>query len=60
MPLHRKAYLEEAEALVLDEHPVMPIYFFVNKNLVSPRIRGWQDNPLNLHYSQHLSLSDSD
>ena len=59
-PTLRKVYLEEAERLLLSEHPVIPIYFFVNKHLVSPRVRGWRDNVLNYHYSQYLSLSDSD
>ena len=55
----RQVYLEEAEKLLLSEHPVMPLYFYVNKNMVSPRVRGWGDNVLNYHYSQHLSLSDT-
>lgn len=59
-PMHRQVFLEEAETLLLGEHPVIPLYFFVNKNMVSPRVRGWQDNVLNYHYSQYLSLSDSD
>lgn len=59
-PRIRQAYLEEAETLLLTEHPVIPLYFFVNKNMVSLRVRGWQDNVLNYHYSQYLSLSDSD
>lgn len=59
-PRVRQAYLEEAETLLLAEHPLIPLYFMVNKNMVSPRVRGWQDNVLNYHYSQYLSLSDSD
>jgi len=59
-PRVRQVYLEEAEKLLLAEHPVIPLYFYVNKNMVSPRVRGWEDNVLNYHYSQHLSLSDTD
>jgi len=59
-PALRQVYLEEAEKLLLSEHPVIPLYFYVNKNMVSPRVRGWEDNVLNYHYSQHLSLSDTD
>ena len=54
----RKTYLEEAERLMLSEHPLMPIYFYVNKSMVNPRVRGWGDNVLNYHYSQHLSLAE--
>jgi oligopeptide transport system substrate-binding protein len=59
-PALRQVYLEEAEKLMLSEHPLIPLYFYVNKNMVSPRVRGWEDNVLNYHYSQHLSLSDTD
>lgn len=55
----RRSYLEEAEREMLDDHPVIPLYFHVSKHLVSPRVRGWQDNVLDFHYSQHLILRDS-
>ena len=53
---NRQLYLEEAERVMLDDHPVIPIYFYVSKHLVSPRVIGWEDNVLDYHYSQHLSL----
>ena len=53
----RRLYLEEAERVLLSEHPVIPLYFFVSKHLVSPRVQGWGDNVLDYHYSQHLSLA---
>ena len=37
--------------------PVIPLYFYVSKHLVSPRVRGWGDNVLDYHYSQHLSIA---
>ena len=56
----RRLYLEEAERVLLADHPVIPLYFYVSKSLVSPVVRGWQDNILNYHYSQHLSLDVAD
>ena len=56
----RKLYLEEAERVMLADHPVIPLYFFVSKHLVRPEVRGWGDNVLDYHYSQHLSLSAAD
>ena len=56
-PLARQLYLEEAERVLLGEHAVIPLYFYVSKHLVSPRVRGWGDNVLDYHYSQHLSLA---
>ncbi len=56
----RRLYLEEAERVLLADHAVLPLYFFVSDQLVSQRVRGWQDNPLNYHYSQYLSLVDTE
>ena len=56
----RKLYLEEAERVMLADHPVIPLYFFVSNHLVRPEVRGWGDNVLDYHYSQHLSLSVAD
>jgi ABC-type oligopeptide transport system substrate-binding subunit len=53
----RRLFLEEAERVLLREHPVIPIYFYVSAHLVSSRVQGWGDNILDYHYSQHLSLA---
>ncbi|MGI9222419.1 MAG: peptide ABC transporter substrate-binding protein [Woeseiaceae bacterium] len=53
----RRLYLEEAERVLLREHPVIPIYFYVSSHLVNSRVQGWGDNILDYHYSQHLSLA---
>jgi len=52
----RRLYLEEAERVMLADHPAIPIYFYVSKHLVKPSVEGWGDNVLDYHYSQHLSL----
>ncbi len=59
-PDRRRLYLEEAERVMLADHPVIPLYFYVSKHLVSPAVRGWGDNVLDYHYSHHLSLSATD
>lgn len=55
-PDRRKVFLAEAESVMLNDHPVIPLYFFVNKSMVSKRVEGWGDNVLNYHYSQHLRI----
>lgn len=55
-PYRRRVFMEEAEALVLADHPLIPIYFQVGEHMVSRRVGGWQDNPLDYHYSKHLSV----
>jgi hypothetical protein len=48
--------LERAEQVLLREMPILPIYFNVARNLVSTRVKGWQDNLLNITYVKDLSL----
>ncbi|MDH5260790.1 MAG: peptide ABC transporter substrate-binding protein, partial [Gammaproteobacteria bacterium] len=52
----RRLYMEEAERVMLADHPAIPIYFYVSKHLVKPNVAGWGDNVLDYHYSQHLSI----
>ncbi len=57
-PPARRALLEEAERLLLADHAVLPLYFYVTKHLVSPRVRGWYDNVMNVTYSRDLALAE--
>lgn len=55
-PAQRRGLLEQAESLALHDHPLMPIYFYVNKHLVKPEVQGWYDNVMNVVYSKDLGL----
>lgn len=54
----RAAVFQEAEALVLAEGGVIPLYFYVSRHLVSPRIDGWTDNPLDIHPTRFIRFRD--
>jgi oligopeptide transport system substrate-binding protein len=53
----RRALLEQAERTALADHPLIPLYFYVNKHLVKPEVRGWYDNAMNIYYSQDFTLA---
>ena len=53
----RRTLLEQAERLMLADHPMIPLYFYVNKHLVKPELKGWYDNVMNVVYSQDLELA---
>ena len=55
----RYALLQEAEAILMTELPVMPIYTYVSKSLVSPDVRGWRPNILDQHPYKYISLTPS-
>ena len=37
---------------------MLPLYFYVSKSLVSPKVSGWVDNPFNVHNVRDLTLAD--
>jgi oligopeptide transport system substrate-binding protein len=45
----RREILHEAEALLMNELPIVPIYFYVGKNMVKPYVRGFYNNVLDNH-----------
>ena len=54
----RNALMHEAEVIMLSEMPLIPIYHYVSRNLVSPRIEGWVDNAKDIHRTRWLALSE--
>ena len=53
----RNALLQQAEAMLLDEHVVLPFYTYSLSRLVNARIKGYVDNPLDVHPTRYLSLA---
>ena len=54
----RRQMLQEAERLMLESYPVMPVYFYVNRRLVQPRIDAPPINPMNRTYSRQFRVKD--
>jgi oligopeptide transport system substrate-binding protein len=48
----RMAQFAEAEALLLEELPILPIYYYVTRNLVNPRLGGFHANVQDEHFSK--------
>ncbi len=53
-PLERIAALQAAEKQLLADAPIIPLYYYVNKHLVSNHVRGWYDNGMNVTYTRDL------
>ncbi len=52
----RADYLAEAERTMLDDAPVAPIFFYVSKNLVNPKITGYSDNIVDQHRMRYICV----
>ncbi len=45
----RKEVFQKAEAILMDEAPLIPIYFYTRCNLRRPNVKGWFSNLLDVH-----------
>lgn len=54
----RMRLFREAEAIMLDDHAAIPLYFYVSKHLVRNNVKGWHTTTLDFHPSQYLSLAE--
>ena len=44
----------EAERVLLTEMPFVPLFTYVTKRMVNPRLKGWQSNVMDHHYSKDM------
>ena len=47
---------QRCEAILAEELPIAPIYYYVRNNLRRPGIKGWHGNLLDLHPLKGVSL----
>ena len=52
----RYGHFKEAESVLMDELPIIPIYFYTNVYLLHPSVKGWHPNILNIHNYKFISL----
>jgi oligopeptide transport system substrate-binding protein len=56
-PAARFADFQQAESILLDEMPFLPIYFYVRSLLINESVQGWHANVLDYHPYQSISLT---
>jgi oligopeptide transport system substrate-binding protein len=55
-PAARHELLRQAESVLLEELPIIPLYHFTTVRLVHPAVRGWHPLPLDRHPYKHVWL----
>jgi len=52
----RAKLLADAEAIAMEDQPIIPIYYYVSKNLVAQYVKGWVDTTNDIHRWRYLSI----
>ena len=52
----RHELFQQAETILLQEAPIMPIYFYKRKMLIQPSVRGWYPTILDHHPYKYVKL----
>ena len=58
--VERQPLLWQAEQKVLDQQAIIPLYYYVSRHLVHPNVRGYADNPMDIHLSRWLMLASEE
>lgn len=57
-PEERQALMEQAEATALGDNALIPMLYYVSRNLVNPALSGWEDNIEDDHPSRWISIDE--
>lgn len=52
----RASMMAEAEQMMIDDMPIIPVVFYVNRAVVSPEVTGWEDNIVHIHRTRFMCL----
>ncbi len=56
VPARRRNLMVEAERMLLADQVVLPVFVYVSKRLVDPRLGGWEENIMDHHLTRHMYL----
>jgi len=48
--------LREAERVMLEDMPIIPLYFYVSSHLIKPWVSGLEGNVMDHHYSKYVRI----
>ncbi len=52
----RLELFQQAETILMDELPIIPIYHYTRQHLIAPKLKGWHPTLLDHHPYKHLSF----
>ncbi len=55
-PQARYELFQQAESILMDEVPIIPVYTYAKNYLLSPQVKGWYPNLLDYHPYKYVYL----
>jgi len=59
LPASRRNLMAEAERMILADQVILPVYNYVTKRLIDPRLKGWEENVMDHHLTRYMFLVKS-
>ena len=56
IPASRRNLMAEAERMILADQVILPVYNYVTKRLINPRLKGWEENVMDHHLTRYMFL----
>jgi len=56
IPASRRNLMAEAERMILADQVILPVYHYVTKRLIDPRLKGWEENVMDQHLTRYMYL----
>ncbi|OHV10893.1 peptide ABC transporter substrate-binding protein [Kushneria phosphatilytica] len=53
----REKLMEQAESVAMNDYALIPLLYYVSRNLVNPKLKGWHDNIEDNHPSRWVKFS---
>jgi oligopeptide transport system substrate-binding protein len=54
IPARRDRMMVEAERVLLQDDPIIPVYTYVTRRLVDQHVKGWENNVMDHHLTRHM------
>jgi len=55
----RTALMQQAEAILLEELPIVPIYWYTRPRMIDPRVQGWEPKLLDNRPFKNISIASN-
>ncbi len=57
-PAKRLVMLQDLDAMLVEQMPLIPIYHYTRDYLIDPRVKGWWPNALDIHPYKYVRLEE--